>query len=63
MDPDGIFTIYIFNEKGEQTYTVWDTNRDYVIDFAGPDARQRAIDAQWIEPGIASCSWSRPVSD
>lgn len=24
---------------------------------------QRAIDAQWIEPGIAACGWARPETD
>jgi RHS repeat-associated protein len=37
VDPDGVSTLYAYNSKGEQTYTVIDSNRNYIIDFTGSD--------------------------
>jgi RHS repeat-associated protein len=37
VDPDGVSTLYAYNGKGEQVLTVVDMNRDYNIDFSGPD--------------------------
>jgi RHS repeat-associated protein len=37
VDPDGVSTLYIFNNKGEQTHRIVDLNQDHVIDFSGSD--------------------------
>ena len=37
VDPDGVITLYAYNAKGEQVYSVLDSNRNYSIDFAGTD--------------------------
>ncbi len=37
VDPDGVSTLYGYNGKGEQAFTVVDVNTNGVIDFGGPD--------------------------
>src|SRR5205085_1657223 len=37
IDPDGVSMLYGFNLKGEQTYTILDSNRNSTIDFSGAD--------------------------
>jgi RHS repeat-associated protein len=37
LDPDGVSTLYGYAVKGELDYTVIDSNRNYVVDWAGPD--------------------------
>jgi YD repeat-containing protein len=43
LDPDGVSRIYVYNTKGEMEYTVLDYNRDYVIDWTGPDRISRTL--------------------
>ena len=37
VDPDGVSQLYVLNPKGEAAYTITDSNRNYTIDYAGPD--------------------------
>jgi RHS repeat-associated protein len=37
VDPDGVTTLYAYNDLGEQSFTVLDMDRDGAIDFAGAD--------------------------
>jgi RHS repeat-associated protein len=37
IDPDGISTLYTYNSKGEQEYTVLDYNQNGNVDFSGND--------------------------
>ena len=37
IDPDGVITLYAYNAKGEQVYSVLDSNRNYTIDLSGSD--------------------------
>ena len=37
VDPDNVSTILAYNPKGEQVYSILDSNRNYTIDFAGTD--------------------------
>jgi len=37
LDADGVSTIYAYSAKGEQSYSILDSNRNYVIDYSGSD--------------------------
>jgi len=37
VDPDGVITLFGYNPKGEQVYSVLDSNRNYTIDWSGSD--------------------------
>jgi RHS repeat-associated protein len=37
IDPDGVSQIFAFNQRGEPSYTVLDSNRNSTIDFIGDD--------------------------
>lgn len=37
VDPDGVITLLAYNPKGEQVYSVLDSNRNSTIDFSGSD--------------------------
>jgi RHS repeat-associated protein len=37
IDPDGLVTLYAYNPKGEQVYSVLDSNRNCLIDVSGFD--------------------------
>ena len=37
VDPDGVSTLYAYDAKGEQTLTVVDVNRNYVVDYSLAD--------------------------
>ncbi|MGN6641649.1 MAG: hypothetical protein ACTHKU_01460, partial [Verrucomicrobiota bacterium] len=37
IDPDGVSTLYAYNEQGERVLTVLDMDRDSQIDYAGED--------------------------
>ncbi|MCC5843289.1 MAG: hypothetical protein JJU05_03465, partial [Verrucomicrobia bacterium] len=37
VDPSGLATLYVYNERGEQYRTVIDVNDNDTVDFAGPD--------------------------
>ena len=37
VDPDGVITLLAYNPKGEQVYSVLDSNRNYTMDGSGSD--------------------------
>jgi RHS repeat-associated protein len=37
VDPDGVSMLYCYGLQGERTYSVLDSNRNYTIDWSGPD--------------------------
>ncbi len=43
VDPDGVVTLYAYNDKGEMEYTCLDSNRNGVIDLGGQDRITRTI--------------------
>jgi YD repeat-containing protein len=43
VDPDGVMTLYQYNDKGEVEYTAADLNTNGVIDFSGTDRITRTI--------------------
>ena len=43
IDPDGVTTLYQYNAKGEQEYTVVDINQNGSIDFSGTDRITRTV--------------------
>ncbi|HYG23206.1 MAG TPA: hypothetical protein VEH04_10525, partial [Verrucomicrobiae bacterium] len=52
IDPDGICTIYRYDDKGEQEYTVIDTNQNWVIDFSGGDRITRTVRGMATNSGV-----------
>ncbi|MBI4027026.1 MAG: RHS repeat protein, partial [Verrucomicrobia bacterium] len=43
VDPDGVATLFFYNAKGEQEYTVLDVNQDGVINLSGADRITRTV--------------------